>query len=272
MIDCHLHLQDERLYPQADAIITRLREIGVKTLVVNGTEPGDWDKVAELSERFPEVIPFFGLHPWRVNDADPNWEDRLRNFLEHFPESGVGEIGLDKWIRGHDIEKQRDAFVRQLDLAREFHRPVTVHCLQAWGQLLECLQRGAFQGGQSDDLTLLGNVLLHSYGGPAEMVDDFLDAGAYFSISGYFFRPDKSEKLKVFKHIPDERLLIETDAPDMLPPSNWDLQQIGADGDTNHPANIAAIYDAIANWAGEDRTELISRVETNFAAWISREN
>lgn len=272
MIDCHLHLQDDRLYPHADSIVARLREVGVSRLVVNGTEPIDWEKVAELSERFPEVIPFFGLHPWKVESADNEWEDRLRYFLERCPASGVGEIGLDKWIRGHNIQKQRDAFVRQLELARELDRPVTVHCLQAWGQLLECIQRSAAQEGRVDDLPLSGYLLLHSYGGPAEMIEHFLKAGAYFSISGYFFREDKAGKLKVFEQIPDDRLLIETDAPDMLPPSSWALEYCGNDSDANHPANIAAIYQAVACWKGIESEELESRVEANFVTWFSRGN
>ena len=260
MIDCHLHLQDNKLYFQADEILDRIREVGVKALVVNGTEPGDWERVADLAERFPEVIPFFGVHPWKVNGVESDWADCLRGYLDRFPGSGVGEVGLDKWIRDHDIELQKEIFGEQLAMACELKRPVSVHCLQAWGHLTESLKQGMV-----GDPTLLSRTLLHSFGGPAEMVEEFVELGVYFSISGYFFRPDKSMKLEVFNQIPDDHLLIETDAPDMMPPAS--LQVDWCEPETNHPANIKLIYRAVADWKGEPTSDLISRTDSNFRAW-----
>lgn len=243
------------MYPQVDSIMEKLRAIGVKKLGVNGTEPDDWGRVADLADRFPEVIPFFGLHPWKVNDAEAGWSERLQEFLERFPEAGVGEVGLDKWIRDHDIDRQKDVFEKQIAMAREKNRPLAVHCLQAWGHLHDCIEQGSV-----GDLTLL-----HSFGGPVEMVDDFTDLGVRFSISGYFFRPEKAEKLKVFEEVPDDRLLIETDAPDMMPPQEWDLVECSED--TNHPANIFLIYKAVAEWRGEPEEKVTDRVAKNFDAW-----
>ncbi len=260
MIDCHLHLQDQKLYSEADGIMCRLREIGVKTLVVNGTGPDDWDRVADLAVRFSEVVPFFGLHPWKVNEVGAGWADLLGEYLERFPESGVGEIGLDKWIRNHDVEKQKEVFAQQLAMACEMRRSVAVHCLQAWGHLLECIK-----GVRSGASTLLSPILLHSYGGPDEMIEDFVELGAYFSVSGYFFRPEKSEKLAVFEKVPGNRLLIETDAPDMMPPSN--LRADDCDSDTNHPANIKAVYKAVADWRRKPLSELIPQTESNARSW-----
>ena len=84
MIDCHLHLQDERLgYPAA--IMGATRRNGISCLVVNGTHPDDWGKVSRLAREFTEVIPSFGLHPWRVPDAPDDWAEILGERLRDSP-------------------------------------------------------------------------------------------------------------------------------------------------------------------------------------------
>lgn len=261
MIDCHLHLQDDRLGAPA-GIIDATRRDRISCLVVNGTHPDDWEKVACLAREFPEVIPSFGLHPWKVSNAPDYWADSLAERLQAFPLAGVGEVGLDRWIKGHDLERQTEVFTIQLELASSLGRPLSVHCLQAWGTLLECLQAADLSAG----------CLLHSYGGPPEMVKDFVDLGVYFSLSGYFFRDDKEEKRRVFDQVPPDRILLETDAPDMMPPG--DLVRVAlptVDGrPVNHPANLTAIYEAYAKWKGDETANVVTRVRENFLSWFFR--
>ena len=192
MIDCHNHLQDERLSDSIEQIVIELRSRGVNHWVVNGTCPQDWERVARLAEQYEEVRPCFGLHPWKLNERTPGWETELREFLEKFPLAGVGEFGLDKWMRNPDLQLQEEAFRKQWQLAIELKRPAMIHCLRAFGKLKNLLQ------------TNHGNTpfLLHSYSGPKEMMTDFVELGAYFSLSGYFFRPEKREKLEVFRTVP----------------------------------------------------------------------
>lgn len=259
MIDCHLHLQDSRLGDLA-RILATVRSERIACLVVNGTEPGDWEKVASLSRLYPEVIPSFGVHPWRVNEVERNWRDLLGERLTDFPMAGVGEIGLDRWIKGHNLKRQKEFFQAQLALAADLRRPISIHCLNAWGSLLECLRKADLSAG----------CLLHSYGGSAELVGELVDLGAYFSLSGYFFRDDKTAKLKAFEKVPDERLLLETDAPDMLPPIFMQRHPLVGDGGVilNHPANLPSLYEAYASWRGSGVDEVLHRMRTNFAAWF----
>lgn len=265
LIDAHLHLQMPGLREQADSIIDETRRAGISLLIVNGTGPEDWPDVAALAERYPEVVPFFGVHPWKVNElveSGIDWETRLMEYLAQFPEAGVGEVGLDKWIRDHDIGRQKEVFRRQLIVAEKNDRPLAVHCLRAWGHLLECL----------DDFSPGTPFLLHSFGGPAEMVDEFVKRGAYFSLSGYFFRPDKKEKREVFSKIPSGRLLLETDAPDMLPPAGLISKPLeGMDGkEINHPANLLRIYEAWSAESGRSLEELIACCQQNTNAFLGR--
>jgi len=264
LVDAHLHLQMPALREFASRIIEETRNAGVEQLLVNATSPQDWKDVADLAELHSDVTPFFGIHPWQVNSMDHSgWEDQLRNFLTRFPESGVGEVGLDKWIRDHDIAKQRDFFLRQLTIAESLGRPVAVHCLRAWGHLWECLAQSEFSQ----------PFLLHSFSGPKEMIGDFVDRGAFFSLSGYFFRPEKSAKLEAFQNIPDDRLLLETDAPDMLPPANLiatTLPPKENGSPVNHPANLRRIYEVYSEWSGRDLDEVISSLSDNAANFLRK--
>lgn len=255
MIDAHLHLQFPEFDGILDEVIEAARKVGVKTFVVNGTSPEDWNQVATLATEFPEVFPFFGVHPWKTTELRTGWEQELIRHLEAFPNAGLGEIGLDKWIRDHDIPKQREVFLRQLELAEEMARPVTVHCLQAWGHLSDCLNASSFQR----------PFLLHSFGGPVEMIAEFVNRGAYFSLSGYFLRPGKTKRRDAFLSIPVDRILLETDAPDMLPPDELIQVPLSREGkEVNHPANLGAIYEAYARWKEVPVSEVISVTDANF--------
>ena len=262
MIDSHLHLQDPVLLEKIDVILPEIRSAGVARLVVNGTRPDDWKAVGDLASTNQEVIAFYGLHPWYVNGCRDRWEDLLRGRLESDVTAGVGEIGLDKWMRNHDMARQKMAFASQLKMAQEFQRPAVIHCLKAWGALKDCLDNSPFTG----------RFLLHSYSGPAEMIEYFVLRGAWFSISGYFFREDKAAKLAVFDSVPENRILLETDAPDMHPPENLiatPLSRPDTGKPANHPANLSGVYKAYSEWAGISRQETRDRMKRNFASWYS---
>jgi len=239
MIDAHNHLQDVRLKSLTDTVFT--------TSMVNGTCERDWEHVAELAEKFPQkVIPNFGLHPWFVDDRSKNWELRLNEFLDRFPNAGIGEVGIDKWVRDHDITIQQPIFETQIGIAAEREIPLTIHCLRAFGRLKEILE--------SNPLPKSG-FLLHSYSGPAELIDDFVRLGGYFSISGYFKHERKAAAREIFRTVPIERLLVETDAPDMPMPG---------DEIPNDPKNIAPIYEFAAELRGMELEEFEEQIEKNF--------
>lgn len=264
--DAHLHLQDPRLASVLRELEDIYKELGVARVVVNGTSPEDWPAVQALAQRFAFVIPSFGLHPWFVNGAPHDWQDDLLRHLDKARARGrgvaLGECGLDKWIRDHDLDKQKTAFQWQLDRAAERDLPLSIHCLQAWGTLREMLMQSRPARG----------FLLHSYGGPAEMVDEFVELGATFSFSGYFGRPEKATKLEAFRKIPLERLLIETDAPDMLPPAEGIVYPLPDDGERdapNHPGNIAGVYELAAQCLEHDVEKMAEYCAANFRQLFS---
>jgi TatD DNase family protein len=257
LYDSHNHLQDAALTSHAAGILAELDRQGLARAVVNGTCEEDWPAVSALARRSNKLVPSYGLHPWFVNQASQNWQTELTRYLGEGP-VGIGEIGLDRWIEGYDLPKQEEVFLWQWRLATQRNLPVSIHCLRAWGRLLELLEREPGPG---------CGFLLHSFGGPQEMIGPLAKLGAYFSISGYFAHERKARQRETFRHVPPDRLLIETDAPDMLPPPEYieyPLADEAAGKPVNNPANIGAVYRFVAGMLGESIDALAARVSENF--------
>lgn len=254
LIDAHNHLHDARLEPFRTQAIAELERDGIEAAVVNGTREDDWDAVAALARERPWVRPAFGLHPWYVSGRSPGWRARLAELLAEFPAASLGEIGLDRWIENYDLPEQTEVMRAQWALAVERERPATVHCLKAWGALWDFVcEQPAPRG-----------FLLHSYSGAGEMVEGFVKRGAYFSFSGYFLHERKSAQREVFREIPLERLLVETDAPDMLPPVAPGVRLLEG-GTLNSPANLEHCYGGLAECRGMPVDELAEQIAENFA-------
>jgi len=257
LYDAHNHLHDERLALYLESILSGLADQGIERMVVNGSCEEDWPAVLALAKRDCRVLPSFGYHPWYVGERTAKWLETLEIFLDSVP-SAVGEIGLDKWITGHDIEDQEIMFTAQLDLAARRNVPVSIHCLQAWGRLIEILRR---------EPRPARGFVLHSFGGPRELIDALAELGGYFSLPGYFAHSRKESQRETFRHVPSDRLLIETDAPDQsLPPERveYPLPDTREGKPVNHPANLAAVYRFAAELLGKPLDELAAQVESNF--------
>ncbi|KAK1424638.1 hypothetical protein QVD17_19971 [Tagetes erecta] len=253
LFDAHCHLQDPRIYNQAPKVINTALENGILHFVVNGVSEKDWHLVKEMSENHPCLIPSFGLHPWFIMDRSPDWLTRLKEFFDANPSAAVGEIGLDKGplAKSIDFTDQVEVFSQQLQLAREIRRPASVHCVHAFGDLLDIMHSiGPFPEG----------VILHSYLGSAEMVPEFAKLGVYFSFSGWLMEMTETKAKKMVKAVPFDRILLETDAPDALPKSNDSESVFLVDGDEkkvlNHPANIHFVLSYVASLLEMPKEEL----------------
>ncbi|MGC9942644.1 MAG: TatD family hydrolase [Verrucomicrobiota bacterium] len=256
LYDAHNHLQDDRFGGRQSELLATSAAAGVVRMVVNGACENDWPLVLALARSNPIVLPSFGYHPWYLHERTPDWQKSLEAFLDEIP-GAVGEIGLDQWKTGLPYEPQEEVFLFQLRLAAERDRPASIHCLQAWGRLHDLLHQHPRPK---------RGLVLHSFGGPAEMIPALAKLGAYFSFPGYFLHERKLRQREAFKKVPPEQLLIETDAPDqLLPEARNRFSFADAEGKPlNHPANLATIYEGLAEVLGEKAGSLATRVEENF--------
>lgn len=263
--DAHNHLHDSRLDGiKRGAVVGELVKFGLRAMVVNGTAPDDWDAVHQLALAFPRILlPSFGVHPWYVEKAEGDWLGDLEARVEAASGVvGIGEVGLDRWIENPDLERQDTVFRAQLRLATERNLPLTIHCVKAWGPLLEVLR--------AEKLPERG-FLIHSVGASPEVIRELAFLGGYFSVSGPFADPAKTKYQEALRAIPPDRLLIETDAPDMLPPDDFRLapaQDPASGKEVCHPFNLLPTYIFVREFLELEDEALVLQVHENFSRFF----
>lgn len=238
MFDAHVHLQDERLDDCRAALLTAAAAAGVTTLCCCGCAPRDWPALARLAAAVapPRVIPAFGLHPWFVEERPADWLELLEAYLRAHPGAGVGEIGLDGLRRELPRELQRRVLNDQLALAARLRRPVTLHGARAWGELVTALRPWAAR---------LPGFVAHAFSGSEEILRELLALGGFISFAGSLCDPRATRMRAAAAAVPDDRLLVETDSPDILPRGGTPA---GCDPATplNQPANLPLVIAALA--------------------------
>ncbi len=207
-IDSHVHLADPAFDNDREAVIERARAAGAHALVCIGESLGSAERAAAIAARHPGfVFSTAGVHPHDAASFDPIADPpRLRAFVDAGAVA-IGECGLDYHYEHAPRELQRRAFAMQLALAGEVGAPVVVHTRDAVDDT-SAMVREAGQAG------IIG--VLHCFGGPATLADVALEAGWYLSFSGIvtFKKWDDDALLRL---VPDDRLLVETDAPYLAP-------------------------------------------------------
>ncbi len=233
LFDSHCHLQDRRLDGVRDEVVSRAVRAGVSGCRTCGTSPEDWEAVAALRS-LPdfEVRKAFGVHPWYAEGLPGDWLARLRGHLERDPAAWVGEIGLDAIRRPALSEASRAVLKAQLELAAELGRPVILHGAKALDELLAACR--PFAG-------CVPAFMVHAFGGSEEQLRAWLEFGADISIGGVATRSARLRRLAAT--IPPERLLIETDSPDMMP----DGGEPAVPGTRlNQPSNLVLVARALS--------------------------
>lgn len=232
--------------PSIGGVMERAVGAGVVAMGVKGCREADWLRVVGLMEGYGGIVPSFGLHPWFIADRSAAWAEKLEALLLRYPQAGVGEVGIDHAIEDRDDADQEAVFLAQLALARKLERPVSIHCRRAWGRLIELLDGFG---------ELPRGMLIHCFGGSAEVATELVKRGAYISFSGSITRPNARKAGAAIRAVPDDRILIETDAPDLLPAT--------AEGELNEPANVRLVLAKAAELRRVPKQELAELTFTN---------
>jgi TatD DNase family protein len=251
LTDSHCHLLDPRLGGRGEEVLARALASGVTRLAVDGTCQADWPQLEALWRRHPEsVVPSFGLHPLYVHGRGGAWLEELEGFLSRVP-AGVGEVGLDfKYVEAPP-EDQTEVFRAQLALARRLGRPVTVHCIAAWEELLAILGEAPLPE---------AGVVIHGFGRSRQVAERCLGLGCLLSFAGSVLYPDRHRPREALAAAPAERLLVESDAPDLAPPPEFRAPGIAFDSE---PANLPPVVRGIAALRGEEAERLAGQLEAN---------
>jgi TatD DNase family protein len=215
MVDAHCHWSDDRLFAESTTQMTEVMARGVAGFLLGGVEPDEWERQTLLQRRFPgHVWRAFGLHPYFVNrTTDPLLSQAWSELRLRAPElEALGEMGLDfrTQHRARGTEVQLQAFAGQLELAREFSKPVILHVVRAHEEALNLLRGFSLRG------------MVHAFSGNFSVAKRYLDLGFYLSIGARLLFQDAEELRRTVIQTPLERLLIESDCPDQAPPGQKD--------------------------------------------------
>lgn len=247
MIDAHAHLTDDRIAGDLDDVVARAGAAGVERILTCGEDVASSERAVALAHRYDAVRAAVGIHPHRAETLDAGALHRLRELAADDRVVAIGEIGIDLSGRSAPRDAQERAFLEQLRLARELGLPVCVHSREAGGAVRRLIDEAAGVRGY-----------VHCYSeGPAE-VAQWLRRSFAISFAGTVTFPGSDALRAAAAAVPDDRLLIETDAPYLAPQAHR--------GRRNEPAFIAATYELVAARRGIDSDDLARRVRENGAS------
>lgn len=206
--DSHTHLNDDCFFDDVPAYVARARHYGVREMNMVGSNQVLNDRALQLAHDYPELHAVIGWHPEDAKDYDQAARKKLIHQLADPEVVGIGEIGLDYHWDTSPKDVQKRVFEEQLDLARQYHLPVSIHCREALADTYEIL-KGAHVGD-------FGGVM-HSFAGDAEWAKKFLDLGMDLSYSGVVSFHKATAVHEAAQVTPLERLMVETDAPYLTP-------------------------------------------------------
>ena len=266
--DAHTHVQFAAFDSDYKDVITRAFEEGVGIVNV-GTEKSTSLKAIKFTEEYPEnIYAVVGLHPSHTYKSYHDKQELIdtaggEGFDYNFYRSlalnkkvvAIGECGLDYFRMEQNAnskelkEKQKDAFIKQIELANEVKKPLMIHCRDAYGDLIEILKADSNQ-------LQINPGIIHFFSGNKEDAKKLSELGFYFTFGGVItFVRDYDE---VIKFIPLDRILSETDAPYVAP--------VPYRGKRNEPVYVIEVVKKLAEIKGIEFEEMRERILENAKA------
>jgi len=208
LTDSHCHLDHEKFAADLDGVLKRASDTGVTRILSIGTGDGPphLDCAIRLAERYPQVVATVGVHPHEAAKVTPETYTELRRLGAHPKVVAYGEIGLDYHYDFSPRDVQRAVFIEQLKLARDLALPITLHIREAWDDTIAILK---------DHWS--GQGIVHCFTGDATQAQQALDMGFHLAFGGVITFKTAENVREAAAMTPDDRILIETDAPYLAP-------------------------------------------------------
>ena len=209
-IDIGVNLTNKSLLQDLEQVLLRAANVGVTKLVVTGTTLEESQKAIELCAKHPQqLFCTAGVHPHHASDWTDNTSDQISLLATQSCVRAIGETGLDFNRNYSPSPAQVDVFRRQMEIAIKLQKPVFCHQRDAHDTFLSILKE------YRNDLT---QVVVHCFTDTRAALFDYLDLDCHIGITGWICDERRGTELQgIVKHIPANRLMIETDAPYLLP-------------------------------------------------------
>jgi len=212
LIDVGVNLTNKSLQKDLDGVMERARDAGVKQMVVTGTSIEESRQAVDLCNQYPDrLVSTCGVHPHHASDWNESSFDELKSMAQHDCVRAIGETGLDFNRSYSPHPAQEIVFQQQMELAVALKMPLFCHQRDAHKRFVEMLHE------YRDDISRL---VVHCFTDTREALIDCLDLDCYIGITGWICDERRGLDLqKLVRLIPEDRLLLETDAPYLLPRS-----------------------------------------------------
>ena len=243
LIDSHCHLDDDRFDERRQDVIVQAAAVNVTRMVIPATTANRWEKVKQVCEGHDGLYPAYGLHPMFIEQHQANHLRELDEWLEREQPIAVGECGIDFFDSRVDEKWQLQLFTEQLQLANNHRLPLIVHVRKAMDEVISLLRKQAQFGG-----------VVHSFSGSQQQAQQLHGIGFKLGIAATLSFERAQKLRKVVAAMPDDALLIESDAPDQPGASHR--------GQLNQPAFIIEHLQTMAelrNCAPEDLAATLNR-------------
>lgn len=209
LTDTHCHLNHDDLLTSLDQVVFNAQQASVSQMFVVGWDKESSIKAISIAKKYPFIKAVVGLHPVDSQiDSNLSWIPQLIQENREFVVA-VGECGLDYHWKKEKAEHalQKKHLIEQIQIANQFALPIVIHCRDAYEDILPILKENPIHH----------HGVMHCYGGPASLVQSFVDLGFYISFGGPITFKNAKEARDSLKATPLDRLLIETDAPYLSP-------------------------------------------------------
>lgn len=250
-IDSHAHIEMSDFDADREAVIRRALDAGVEIIVCvgDGEVAADSHRAAfRIAEQYPFIYTTVGVHPHEARLLDDNLYAQLTDLSQHPKVIAWGEIGLDYHYDNSPRDVQRDAFRKQLRMARERGLPISIHTREAEADTLAIIEeewKGCGLGG-----------VIHCFTGTRSFAEAVIEFGFYVSFSGVVTFKKAEELREIARAIPIDRILIETDSPFLAP--------VPYRGRRNEPAYVIVTARAVAELRGVGVEEVARSSTRNF--------
>jgi len=251
LTDSHCHLDDKQFDPDRDEVIARALAAGVERMMAIGTGDGppDLEAALRLAREHSFIYATIGVHPHDAAKATPETFTALEALAADAKVLAIGEIGLDYHYDFSPRDVQRDVFIQQLELAGRAGKPIVIHTREAWHDTLQVLRDG------SAWRCATGGII-HCFSGGPEEARQALDLGFYLSFGGVLTFPKAEALREAARLAPEDRLLIETDAPYLAP--------VPKRGKRNEPAFMVETARRLAEVRGTTPERIAEVTTENF--------